>query len=194
MRRPGARWSGAAARPSAFQARHIPSWRGSCERYAQSSVAAAGRWLLLLLLLSPLLSVGAHDFDGTWRARRNEHAPPPRGDRACAADRDLRPALGYLGRAIGAFDRLSIDLGVLHCVTRSPTVTADRRIVLPVPHEVPDRDSFDIPHPADRADSPAADVNHAAFINDRMRHTSPALVVGPRSLTECEPSGSLHPV
>jgi hypothetical protein len=42
-------------RPSAFQAGHIPSWRGSCERYALSPVAAAGRWSLLLL--SPLLSI-----------------------------------------------------------------------------------------------------------------------------------------
>jgi hypothetical protein len=37
-----------------FQAGHIPSWRGSCERYASSPVAAGSRWLLLLL--SPLLS------------------------------------------------------------------------------------------------------------------------------------------
>ena len=41
-------------RPSAFQAGHIPSWRGSCECYALSPVAVACRWLLLLL--SPLLS------------------------------------------------------------------------------------------------------------------------------------------
>jgi len=45
-------------RPSAFQAGHLPSWRGSCECYALSSVAAASRWLLLLL--SPLLSVAAN--------------------------------------------------------------------------------------------------------------------------------------
>ena len=50
--RPGPdRWS---FRPSAFQAGHIPSWHGSCERYALSLVAGACRWLLLLL--SPLLS------------------------------------------------------------------------------------------------------------------------------------------
>ena len=54
MRKPGARWSGAVARPSVFQAGHIPSWRGSCERYALPPVAAGSRWLLLLL--SPLLS------------------------------------------------------------------------------------------------------------------------------------------
>ena len=41
-------------RLSAFQAGHIPSWRGLCERYALSPVAAACRWSLLLL--SPLLS------------------------------------------------------------------------------------------------------------------------------------------
>ena len=41
-------------RPSAFQAGHIPSWRGSGERYALPTVAAGCRWSLLLL--SPLLS------------------------------------------------------------------------------------------------------------------------------------------
>jgi hypothetical protein len=47
-------------RLSAFQAGHFPSWRGSCERYALSPVAAACRWLLLLLsrLLSGLMSGG----------------------------------------------------------------------------------------------------------------------------------------
>jgi hypothetical protein len=54
MRRPGSRWSGAVERLSVFQAGHIPSWRGSCERYALSAVAAGRRWSLLLL--SPLLS------------------------------------------------------------------------------------------------------------------------------------------
>jgi len=43
-----------ARRPSFFQAGHIPSWRGSCERYALLPVADVSRWLLLLL--SPLLS------------------------------------------------------------------------------------------------------------------------------------------
>ena len=50
-------WSWArlmAFRPSAFQAGHIPSWHGSCERYALSPVAAACRWSLPLL--SRLLS------------------------------------------------------------------------------------------------------------------------------------------
>jgi len=42
------------ARPSAFQAAHIPSWRGLSERYALPMVAADRGWLLLLL--SPLLS------------------------------------------------------------------------------------------------------------------------------------------
>ena len=37
-----------------FQAGHIPSWRGSGERYALPTVAAGCRWSLLLL--SPLLS------------------------------------------------------------------------------------------------------------------------------------------
>ena len=54
VRRPGSWWGGAVERPSAFQAGHIPSWRGWCERYALSPVAAGCRGLLLLL--SPLLS------------------------------------------------------------------------------------------------------------------------------------------
>ena len=41
-------------RPSAFQAGHIPSWRGLCECYALSPIAAVSGWLLLLL--SSLLS------------------------------------------------------------------------------------------------------------------------------------------
>ena len=44
---------GADPRPSA-NAGHIPSWRGFCERYPLSPVAAGCRWSLLLL--SPLLS------------------------------------------------------------------------------------------------------------------------------------------
>ena len=48
------RRNGADPRPSAFQAGHIPSCYGSCERYALSPVAAVCRWSLLLL--SPLLS------------------------------------------------------------------------------------------------------------------------------------------
>jgi hypothetical protein len=43
-----------ARRPSAFQAGHIPSWRGSRESNALSPVADDSGWLLLLL--SPLLS------------------------------------------------------------------------------------------------------------------------------------------
>jgi hypothetical protein len=68
MRRPGSRWYGAVERPSAFQAGHIPSWRGSYECYALPPDAAACRWLLLLL--SPLLSVasgpGACETILTW--------------------------------------------------------------------------------------------------------------------------------
>jgi hypothetical protein len=36
-----------ARRPSAFQAGHIPSWRGLCESYALLPVAAGSRWPLL---------------------------------------------------------------------------------------------------------------------------------------------------
>jgi hypothetical protein len=48
------RRNGADPRPSAFQAGHIPSWRGSCERCALSLLAATCRWSQLLL--SPLRS------------------------------------------------------------------------------------------------------------------------------------------
>jgi hypothetical protein len=54
------RWNGADPRPSAFQAGHIPSWRGSCECYALSPVAAVSGWLLPLL--SPLPSGGQRYF------------------------------------------------------------------------------------------------------------------------------------
>ena len=50
---------GADPRPSAFQAGHMPSWRGSCERCSLSPVAAGSRWPLLLL--SPLLSSARRD-------------------------------------------------------------------------------------------------------------------------------------
>ena len=40
-----------ARRPSAFQAGHIPSWRGSCGCYVLSPVADTCRWLLPLLSL-----------------------------------------------------------------------------------------------------------------------------------------------
>ena len=43
-----------ARRPSAFQAGHIPSWRGSRESNVLLPVADDSGWLLLLL--SPLLS------------------------------------------------------------------------------------------------------------------------------------------
>jgi hypothetical protein len=63
-------------RPSAFPAGHIPSWRGSCERYALSSVAAVSRWPLPLL--SPSLSAA---ISGACPGRvyriRARHLPAP---------------------------------------------------------------------------------------------------------------------
>jgi hypothetical protein len=67
-------------RPSAFQAGHIPSWRGSCGSYALSPVAAISRWLLLLL--SPLLSAPGpvpplRCLPGAVTAPCSRQAPPP---------------------------------------------------------------------------------------------------------------------
>src|SRR5690242_393189 len=62
VRRPGSRWDVAVERPSAFQAGHIPSWRGSPERHALSPVVAGGRWWLLLL--SRLLSAAVRRAGG----------------------------------------------------------------------------------------------------------------------------------
>src|SRR6185437_13445607 len=63
-----------------FQAGHIPSWRGSCECYALSSVAVGSRWLLLLL--SRLLSAGGsvphlRDLPGDVTAPCPAQTPPP---------------------------------------------------------------------------------------------------------------------
>ena len=73
VRRPSS-WRGCAdERPSVFQAGHIPSWRGSRERYELSPVAVACRWSLLLLsqLLStqrkPSVAIGAAACRG-WPA------------------------------------------------------------------------------------------------------------------------------
>ena len=92
-----------ARRPSAFQAGHIPSWRGSCERYALSSVAAVSRWLLLLL--SPLLSAALR---GTVAAARLGTGPvsrwPPAGHGA-AAGRFAGVRGGAAGYAAGPGDR-----------------------------------------------------------------------------------------
>ena len=66
MRRPASRWSGAVVRPSVFQAGHIPSWRGSCERYALPPVAAVwspGNFvdISIMLLLVSNCQIGARN-------------------------------------------------------------------------------------------------------------------------------------
>jgi hypothetical protein len=68
--------------PSYFQAGQIPSWRGSCERYALSPVADACRWSLLLL--SPLLSAQPKSSGGkptrtAGRSRSERKNDPGRG-------------------------------------------------------------------------------------------------------------------
>jgi hypothetical protein len=100
VRRPGSRWGGAVERPSANQAGHIPSWHGSCERYALSLVADGSRWLLLLLL-SPLLSAAgpvpiSEHLPGTMTAPCPAQAPPPK---PTAAGPDGRRVLSRGGAA-----------------------------------------------------------------------------------------------
>src|SRR5262245_6598816 len=69
--------------PSAFQAGHIPSCYGSCDRYALSPVAAVGRWSLLLL--SPLLSAQLGHATGTSAAVARERLCPAPGIRSATA-------------------------------------------------------------------------------------------------------------
>ena len=99
MRRPDSRRSGAVERPSVFQAGHIPSWRGSCERYALSPVAAVSRWLLLLL--SPLLSVaGPVPYLRGLLGAVTEPCPPrPLPPNPTAAGPDARRVLSSAGAA-----------------------------------------------------------------------------------------------
>ena len=66
---------GRGCRPSVFQAGHIPSWHGSCECYALSPVAAAGRWSLLLL--SSLLSAAVDAARGAARTESGQQVFDP---------------------------------------------------------------------------------------------------------------------
>jgi hypothetical protein len=74
-----------ARRPSVFQAGHIPSWHGSCERYALSPVAAACRWSLPLLsrLLStrrrPPISKPTRTLQGMARVESGQAPAWPSG-------------------------------------------------------------------------------------------------------------------
>jgi hypothetical protein len=73
------------------------SWRGSCERYGLSPVAAGSRWLLRLL--SPLLSVGAwslspltaRTLEGMARVRSGQAAAWPLvSDRSVRRDSEVK--------------------------------------------------------------------------------------------------------
>ena len=82
-------------RPSAFQAWHIPGWRGSCERYALSAVAAGSRWLM------PLLSAAGpiprlRGLPGDVTAPCPAQTPPPN---PTAAEPDGRRVLSRGGVA-----------------------------------------------------------------------------------------------
>jgi hypothetical protein len=95
VRRPSS-WRGCAdERPSVFQAGHIPSWRGSCERYALSPVAAVSRWLLLLLSAAgPVPHI--RGLLGAVTEPCPAQAPPPN---PTAAGPDGRRVLSRVGAA-----------------------------------------------------------------------------------------------
>ena len=111
---------------------------------------------------------------------RTLQAPSPGSDGARAADQVPGLAPADPARAVGAFDRLAIDGAVLNRVAWPPAMTAERRIILRVLQEMPDRRRLirGRLHRPQRVTSPAANVNHAALIQDRVRHTTPVCFVG----------------
>ena len=99
-----------------------PSWRGSCERYALSPVAAGSRWLLLLL--SPLLSAAAGGSAWTSVTRLSAWCGNP------------SPAQAW---------RDAVRCSVSCCQARAqvPTTRADLTVCGPGPLEtLPGRDAF----------------------------------------------------
>jgi hypothetical protein len=159
------RRNGADPRPSAFQAGHMPSRYATCEGPWVLPAADARRWLL------PLLSVGAHSV----KAWKYQQAPSPESNGACTADQVPGLATADVLCAVGALARLALDGTVLDRVARSPAVTADRRTPLRVLQEVPHWRRLNRPQ---RVASPAAYVNHAVLVQDRVLHTPPRCVVG----------------
>ena len=113
-------------------------------------------------------------------ARRYKQAPSPGSDGACVADQvpGLAPAVPV--RAVGAFDRRALDGAVLDRVAWPPAVTAERRIRPWVLQEVPVRGRLirGRLHRPQWLASPAAYVNHAALIQDRVCHTTPVCTAG----------------
>jgi hypothetical protein len=95
MRRPGSRWDGTVERPSVFQAGHISSWRGSCERYALPPVAAGCHWLLLLLSAAGPVP-HFRSLLGAVTAPCPAQTPPPN---PTAAEPDGRRVLSRVGVA-----------------------------------------------------------------------------------------------
>ena len=100
---------GLSRRPSVFQAGHIPSWRGSCERYGLSPVAVACRWSLLLL--SPLLSAairptGVRGCDQTVRLAREPIPAKARRDAVCCSVQCRQARYRFL-RAVGHADSVA---------------------------------------------------------------------------------------
>ena len=103
------RWNGANPRSSAFQAGHIPSWRGSYERYPLLLVAASSRWLLLLLSADGSLS-HLRGLFGAAPPPYPSQTPPPN---PTAAEPDGRRVLSRGGAAD-------------HCVTPKAPLTGFR--------------------------------------------------------------------
>ena len=103
-------------------------------------------------------------FDGPARNRgRPRHPEAPRP--AWLIQRRAL-ALADLAHTPGALNRLAINTGVLHYVARSQGATTGCLTVLWILQEVPHRRSFAGPHAG-----PAAYVNHAMLIRERILHT-----------------------
>ena len=149
VRRPGSRWGGAVERPSAFQAGHIPSLRGSCECHALSLVADVSGWPLLLL--SPLLSAagpGPHlqALPGAVTAPCPPQAPPPNPiaaepdggrvlSRGGVADHEVTPQAPLTGSGCREYSCGGFGGGHPHFLPHSPDLLIRRSM----PHVQPVR-------------------------------------------------------
>jgi hypothetical protein len=116
-------WSGTGSncRPSANQAGHMPSWHGSCERYALPPVAVACHWSLLLL--SPLLSIRFRASERLWSVIGQDHP--------------ALPAMASSSRTSGAAGRLVVVPASSVCWRSCLLATVRGRCCTPVLYCVP---------------------------------------------------------